>query len=159
VRSSFSACQANFRPLFAVYTGSSLQDLQPIAQSDNPVGTACPMGSGGLSFDIEAGTVYRLAVDGFDGTTRRFAFEIEASAERLPRSTPAFGDTSAFSPSTRIVRKKIRPKRGFAPFVLASSDPREFSMQARRSAIHSVWPCRPLSRFDGRHPCLQGQRP
>lgn len=118
----FSACQASFRPLLAVYTGSSLQSLQPIAQSDNPVNPGClPVnGQGGVALNIEAGTVYRLAVDGFNGATGGFNLEIDTSTERLPSSMPAL--MPAVAPNTRIAGRKLRPRRGFARFVLASNE-------------------------------------
>lgn len=119
----FSACQPSFRALLAVYTGSSLQSLQPIAQSDNPVSPGCLLGNGpgGVAFNIDAGTVYRLAVDGFNGATGGFNLEIDTSTERLP--PPVLSLAGAIAPNTRITRRRVRPRRGFARFVLASSEP------------------------------------
>ena len=119
----FSACAASFHALLAVYTGSSLQGLQLVAESDNPVSPGCFLtnGKGGVAFNIEAGTVYRLAVDGFNGATGGFNLEIDTSTERLPSLAPSF--VHAVAPDTSIAGRKIRPRRGFARFALASSDP------------------------------------
>jgi hypothetical protein len=118
----FGLCQASFRPLLAVYTGFALQNLQPIAQSDNPVSSGClpADGKGGVAFNIDAGTVYRLAVDGFNGATGGFGIEIDTSTERLP--DPPSLRAGATSPNTRIARRKLRPGRSFARFVLSSSE-------------------------------------
>ncbi|MGC1852371.1 MAG: hypothetical protein WA687_08035 [Solirubrobacterales bacterium] len=118
----FSVCQASFRPLLAVYTGASLQSLQSIAQSDNPVSPGCLPANrqGGVALNIDAGTVYRLAVDGFNGATGGFNLEIDTSTERLP--LPGLSLAGAIAPNTRIARRKVRPRRGFARFVLASSE-------------------------------------
>lgn len=113
----FSACQASFRTLLAVYTGSSLQSLNPVASSDNPLSPGCWMGTKpeGLAFNIEAGTRYRVAVDGYGGATGGFNFEINTSSERL--SAPAV------APNTRISKRKVRTRRGIARFTLAASEP------------------------------------
>lgn len=118
----FSACQASFRPLFAVYVGSSLQNLLPIAQSDDPASPECPIGNNprGVAFNIDAGTVYRLAVDGFNGATGSFNLEIETSTDRLPSLVVPLVEVA---PNTRLTRRKIRPRPGFARFVLSSSEP------------------------------------
>jgi len=119
----FNACQTSFRALIAVYTGSSLQNLQPVAQSDSPVSLGCLLDNrpGGIAFNIDAGTVYRLAIDGFDGATGGFGLEIDTSTERLPLvSAPLPADRIA--PNTRIAKRKVRPRRGFARFTLASSE-------------------------------------
>lgn len=148
----FDACQASFRPLFAVYTGSSLQSLEPIAQSDDPVSSGCLGGSEGVAFNIDAGTVYRLAVDGFDGATGRLGLGIDASSERLPAPapSPALTSLAAVAPNTRITERKIRPGRGFARFVLASSAPGA-SFHCKLDA-HRFRPCGPAIRYRGLRP-------
>jgi len=70
----------------------------------------------GLAFNIEAGTKYRVAVDGYGGATGGFNFEINTSSERLP--TPV-----AVAPNTRIAKRKIRSHLGIARFVLTASEP------------------------------------
>ena len=118
----FGLCQATFRPTMAAYAGFALQGLQPIAQSDNPATPEClpADGKGGVAFNIDAGTVYRLAVDGFNGATGRFGIEIDTSTDRIP--TPPAPRAGAVSPNTRITKKKVRPRRGFARFDLSSNE-------------------------------------
>lgn len=115
----FGLCQASFRPLMAIYTGSALQSLQPVAQSDDPASSEClpPDDQRGVAFNIDAGTVYRLAVDGFNGATGGFDIEIDTSTERLPAPK-----ASAKAPDTRISSRRVRPRRGFARFALGSSE-------------------------------------
>jgi hypothetical protein len=118
----FSACQVSFRPLFGVYVGSTLQNLLPVAQSDNAGSSGCPLGSNpmGVAFNIDAGTVYRLAVDGFNGATGSFNLEIDTSTDRLPSLVVPPPEVA---PNTRLTRRKVRPRHGFARFVLSSNEP------------------------------------
>jgi hypothetical protein len=55
-------CFNDFDTLLAVYTGSAVGSLTPIASSDD----ACGPGSG-LQFSAVSGTEYRIAVDGYNG--------------------------------------------------------------------------------------------
>lgn len=57
---------SNFDTLLAVYTGSSVSTLIEIASNDND-GSA--NGTSGLSFVATAGTIYKIAVDGFNGAS------------------------------------------------------------------------------------------
>jgi hypothetical protein len=118
----FGLCQATFRPIMAVYTGFALQNLQPVAQSDIPLSSGClpAEGKGGVVFNIDAGTVYRLVVDGFNGATGGFGIEIDTSTERVPTPTPP--TAGAISPNTRIAKRRLRPRRGLVRFVLSSTE-------------------------------------
>jgi len=113
----FSACAATFRTLTAVYVGSQLGALQPIASSDNVISPGCWAGTqpARLGFNIDAGVEYRIAVDGFRGATGGFNVEMSTSSERLP--------LPAVAPDTRIARRNIRHRKGVARFVLAASEP------------------------------------
>jgi hypothetical protein len=57
---------SNFDTLLAVYTGSNISALTPIASNNND-GSA--NGTSGLSFLAAAGTKYRIAVDGLNGAS------------------------------------------------------------------------------------------
>jgi hypothetical protein len=74
---------------------------------------------GEIAFNIDAGTVYRVAVDGYEGKSGKFDIEMVASTERLK---PPAVTSSSLVPGTRIVRRHIRRRRGFARFRLASSE-------------------------------------
>jgi len=88
--------------LLAVYTGSQLDLLTEVASNDE---AASPFTSGGcrgtdgaVAIDAVAGTTYRIAVDGANGTSGRFNLRIEgqpandsfASAQSLQPLIPSF---------------------------------------------------------------------
>ncbi|MBV9868811.1 MAG: hypothetical protein JO316_25990 [Abitibacteriaceae bacterium] len=66
---TFSTLGSNFDTLLAVYTGSSVSALKPAAanSSNNNVSSANKTSS--VSFATAAGTVYQIAVDGFNSGT------------------------------------------------------------------------------------------
>ena len=63
-------CGSNYPTLLAIYTGSSVEALTPVAYNDfafdgcGPCGEACSIGGSKLSFTAQSGQVYRFAVDG-----------------------------------------------------------------------------------------------
>jgi hypothetical protein len=57
---------SSFNTLLAVYTGNSISTLTAIASNDDD-GSA--NGTSGLSFTASAGTIYKIAVDGFNGAS------------------------------------------------------------------------------------------
>ena len=62
-------CDSNFDTLLGVYTGDSVSSLAVVGSSDDD----CVAGMGGfVDFDAQAGQVYWIAVDGFDGETGDF---------------------------------------------------------------------------------------
>ncbi|MBS1891470.1 MAG: hypothetical protein JST59_09255 [Actinobacteria bacterium] len=145
-----SVCGADFHTLLAVYTGSALSGVSPVAASSNPQSPPCnpfAQGSRELSFDVDAGTEYRIAVDGYEGAWGSFGIEMETSKERLPlvptgevppsTSTslaPASGKRAARRPQTMIARRNVEPGRRLATFHLRSDEP------------HSTFRCRLDSR-------------
>jgi hypothetical protein len=68
--------ESNAVSLLAVYTGDSLTSLTPVV-SDDGSGASCGPNAGQVSFDAEAGTTYKIAVDGRGGTAGIFSLEIE----------------------------------------------------------------------------------
>ena len=64
---TFETCGSAFDTVLAAYVGDALGDLTFVAGSDD----ACGLGSR-LSFEAAAGTVYRIAVAGFDGSVGTF---------------------------------------------------------------------------------------
>jgi hypothetical protein len=58
-RATVSTCDSDFNTLLAVYTGTSVDALTPVASNDD----ACGLGSS-VTFSAVGGTTYRIAVDG-----------------------------------------------------------------------------------------------
>jgi hypothetical protein len=64
---TFETCGASYDSVLAVYTGSQLAQLTEVASNDD----ACGLSSR-VSFEAAAGTVYSVAVAGFEGATGDF---------------------------------------------------------------------------------------
>jgi hypothetical protein len=131
-----NACGASFHTLVAVYTGSTLTGLTPVAASSNPPSPPCNVFGQGpyeLSFNVDAGTEYRIAVDGYEGAWGSFGLEMQTSRERLAsppsEGPPASRQTStpkklgSGRPRTRIARRPVDSRRGAAIFHLRSNEP------------------------------------
>jgi hypothetical protein len=131
------ACQNNFPTLLAVYMGSELTDLTPVASGTNEPNAACGK-EGGVpgeaALNIHDGVTYDIAVDGADGTWGRFNFGIEVSDERLkpPRQPIAKSpsvdsttstSTSAARPRTKIAGRKVDPAARSVTFRLGADVP------------------------------------
>jgi hypothetical protein len=67
-RVTFDTAGSRFDPLLAAYTGASLGTLSPLGANVAPAGTALSR----VTFNVAAGTVCALAVDGRDGTSGLF---------------------------------------------------------------------------------------
>lgn len=124
-----SACQANFPPLIAVYTGFSVNALLPVASNDGPPGQDCPTvadATGAIGFNIHAGVTYMIAVDGYDGAWGHFDLDLWASDQRLkPPSAPLspVPVANVRPPRTRIGGREIKRTAGTATFSLGSDEP------------------------------------
>ncbi|HVQ58805.1 MAG TPA: hypothetical protein VMS60_07845 [Solirubrobacterales bacterium] len=147
-----SACNANFPTLLAAYTGFSLSNLTEIA-SRNAQNPGCPLlasKQGAIAFNTEAGTVYRIALDGYGGAWGGFNLEIQTSPDRL-KVPPA--RRGAKRPNTKIKRKRIQGHRGRATFLLAATQPPS-SFRCKLDS-HPFRPCTPRVRLrhlkPGRH--------
>ena len=70
------ACESNFDTLLAVYTGSAVNALTPVASNDNGGGTCSPGSK--LTVSATAGTAYRIAVDGVGGAEGSVELAIQA---------------------------------------------------------------------------------
>jgi hypothetical protein len=110
--------------LLAVYTGSQLANLSPVASNDDagskPPDERCEdlSGASEISFEAAAGTTYRIAVDTKDGAGQ-FALDLErapanddfASAKALEEGLPAYG-----SANTKLATKQAgEPDHGGNP--------------------------------------------
>lgn len=117
-----SACGATFDTLLAVYTGSTLGGLTPVAASQSPTSAPCSLvgpDPAEVSFNVESGTTYRIAVDGYEGAWGSFGLELHTSSERLPEiSQPAVEPR----PNTKIARRNMS-RRGRAVFHLSATVP------------------------------------
>jgi len=72
---------SSFDTLLAVYTGSSVGGLTPIASNDDISST---IKQSQLSFTAQAGTTYQIAVDGWDGATGTIALNWTQTDQELP---------------------------------------------------------------------------
>jgi hypothetical protein len=123
-----SACGATFGTLLAVYTGSTVGGLTPVAASRDPQSPACTLvGSapGEVSFNVDAGTVYRIAVDGYEGAWGGFNLELHTSTQRLPNPPQAAQPRLQGNhrpPRTKIAKRHVNSHRRIAAFHLGSNE-------------------------------------
>jgi PKD domain/Bacterial Ig domain/Carboxypeptidase regulatory-like domain len=68
-------------PLLAIYTGSSLGSLTPVASNHGGSQGNCGHSSSEARFEAVAGTTYRIAVDGKDGSGGQFDLELSPAPE------------------------------------------------------------------------------
>lgn len=87
---------SNFDTVLAVYTGTAVNALTPIASNDDAVGLASR-----VAFTAASGTVYRIAVDGFGTETGSISLQL-AAGDPAPviGSNPPTGSTITLSPAT-----------------------------------------------------------
>jgi hypothetical protein len=96
--------------LLAVYTGSTLAGLTPVASNDDGSHGQCRETDSEARFDATAGTTYRIAVDGKDGDQGRFDLSLEA-----PPGNDDFASADDLSPglpisksgTTRLATKQV----------------------------------------------------
>jgi Divergent InlB B-repeat domain len=91
------ACTATFDPLLALYTGSAVDGLTPVATTNASLGE-CDEGRS-IRFAAVAGTTYRLAVDGTGGDDGHFQLHLQAAAAepRVLSVSRAGGGTGSVS--------------------------------------------------------------
>jgi uncharacterized membrane protein YgcG len=82
---SVDTCGSSFDTLLAVYTGSALNALTPVASSDDGSGKCSP--GSRVSFPATANTVYRIAVDGKAGAQGHVELRLSE-----PPANDAFAD-------------------------------------------------------------------
>ena len=73
---SFNTFGSDFDTLLAVYTGDSVAGLSQVAANDD----AGPLGSSSVTFNARGGVVYRVAVDGFNGSTGNYRLNLTATS-------------------------------------------------------------------------------
>ena len=74
------ACFSEMKSLVAVYTGSAVNSLTPVADNGHPFSAECFFGEPSMAeFEAQAGTTYRIAVDGRNGTVGSFNLRLEGA--------------------------------------------------------------------------------
>ena len=126
-----SACSGGIDTLLAVYTGSAVNALIPVASNDDapgpPPNELCEFSRGNseVVIDAVAGTTYRIAVDGKGGSVGRFGLAFERAPSNDDFSAPQ-------SLSTGL------PSYGSAVTKLATKQAGEPN-HAGDAGGHSVW--------------------
>jgi hypothetical protein len=90
-------CNATFDTLLAVYTGSAVSALTPVASNDN--GGTCGGTRSGVDFSVAQGATYEIAVDGVGGAQGEFDLFLDFLPDSGCCATP---------PARHVRIKKIR---------------------------------------------------
>jgi hypothetical protein len=87
---------SNFDTVLAVYTGSAVNALTPIASNDDTIGLTSR-----VAFPATSGTVYRIAIDGFGSDTGSISLQLAAGdPPPVIGSNPPPGTTITLSAAT-----------------------------------------------------------
>lgn len=106
---TFRTTRSNLDTLLAVYTGSSLGTLVPVASNDDD--PEVPRLTSVVHFDAVAGTDYQIAVDGYEGFTGDIVlgWSLVAGAVPLPKIEEPPSSVLALSRSTVTFQVKASP--------------------------------------------------
>ena len=90
---TFNTVGSGFDTLLAVYTGSTVSGLTAIASNDDANGTVTSQ----VSFNAAVGTVYRLAVDGYNGASGSIVLNWSSTPSQplITSFTPTNGNVGA----------------------------------------------------------------
>jgi hypothetical protein len=122
-----SDCETTFAPLLAVYTGTSLSTLTPVAAAVGEAHRPCnasPFANGQLSFQAVVGTRYDFALDGRGGASGASALGIvmgDGTATVFRDFIPP--PPIDWTPQSWILSRRIDGRAGTAVFRLGSSLP------------------------------------
>jgi hypothetical protein len=113
-RVTMSTSGSTFNTTLAVYTGSAIQALTEVASNDDvlPSGGR-PRPWSQLSFDAAAGTVYRIAVDGFGGSSGSITLQLTETLtvapanDNLDDATDLIGNVVATTGSNVSATKEV----------------------------------------------------
>jgi hypothetical protein len=116
---SVDTCDSSFDTLLAVYTGTAVNALTPVASNDDGSASCSPQSR--LAFDAVANTVYRIAVDGKAGAqgvlwvnVKTFEPEPEPAGGGGGGTTPPLvTPPPAVDPPPTPKPKPLKCKRGF----------------------------------------------
>ena len=111
-------CESGFDTLLAVYTGTSVNALTPVAANDD--GAVCgpasePRGTRSqLTMAVSASTTYRIAVDGYDDARGNVSLYLRFAASPIPNPRPPPTEEAAIVPVTppRPCRQGLVRKHG-----------------------------------------------
>jgi hypothetical protein len=117
---TISTCLITFEPLLAVYTGSALSALTPVATAAPVQAEDCAEGKQ-ISFEATAGTTYRIALDGKAGATGTYDIE-------LPPTNDDFAQAVS-----------LTQEDGYAYFGGVARATRETGEPDHGGTGHSVW--------------------
>jgi hypothetical protein len=118
-------CFLGFEMLTAVYTGSAVNSLTPVASNQGFPAPSCFGESSKIEFTAEAGTTYWIAIDGRDGAQGSFSATIEG--------VPANDD---FADASAIGGESTQQAFGTTKFATAETGE---PAHAGEPASHSVW--------------------
>jgi hypothetical protein len=107
------ACFSALKPLVAVYTGSAVNSLIPVADNGNPFSAECFFGEpSAAEFDAQAGTTYWIAVDGRNGGQGSFNLKLEG-----PPANDDFADAQVVTPasSATLYTNRLATKQAEEP--------------------------------------------
>jgi hypothetical protein len=90
---TFNTSGSSFDTLLAVYTGSTVSALTVIASNDDANGTVTSQ----VSFNAAAGTIYRIAVDGYNGASGSIVLNWSSTPNQpsIASFTPTGGNVGA----------------------------------------------------------------
>ena len=103
---TISTAGSNFDTVLAVYTGSTVGTLTPVAANDNPADGGT---SAAVSFQAVAGVVYRIAVDGKGGTSG--SVSLAGSVAGVTLSNDAFANATVVSNSFSVAGSNLGATR------------------------------------------------
>jgi len=103
---SVDTCGSGFDTLLGIYTGSTLDDLVPVAANDDG-GGLCGQGSR-LTFDAVANTVYRIAVDGKGGAqgTADLSLNGHPKEDEFAKAAPLSSSMTSYSSGANLLASK-----------------------------------------------------
>jgi hypothetical protein len=120
-----AGCFSGIDPLVAVYTGSAVDALTPVASSHGFPPPSCFGEGPQVEFDASPGITYRIAIDGRDGAQGSFSFSINGSPEN-----DDFADSASIPGEL--------PQQVFGTTRLGGAEDGEPG-HAGEPAAHSVW--------------------
>lgn len=144
---SVDACDTTFPRLLAVYTGSSVTDLTPVRSIEVGQAQLCRESpEKALDFNVDVGTTYRIAIDGYGGAEGFSDLFLSSSPLRIKFPEPPVLPRDLTPPDTRLSRR-LFGRGGYAVFGLASTEVGS-SFLCRLDA-HRLKPCRSVVTYRG----------